>query len=96
MSDIDTQRRDWHKNEAVRCFNSTWDLLEKTDRTEAENRQMIHMAHASRFHWGEIGTPLQFGRGEWQVSRVYATLDMGENRNCITPKPPCNAAWTTA
>jgi hypothetical protein len=35
---------------------------------------MVHAAHASRFHWGEIGTPLEFERGEWQVSRVYAVL----------------------
>lgn len=40
---------------------------------------MIHMAHASRFHWGEIGTPLQFARGEWQISRVYAVLGMSES-----------------
>jgi hypothetical protein len=26
-------------------------------------------------HWGEIGTPLEFERGEWQISRVYAVLN---------------------
>ena len=36
---------------------------------------MLHAAHASRFHWGEIGTPLEFERGEWQISRVYAVLN---------------------
>jgi hypothetical protein len=36
---------------------------------------MLREAHASRFHWGEIGTPLQFERGEWRISRVYAVLD---------------------
>ena len=39
---------------------------------------MIHAAHASRYHWGEIGTPLEFERGEWQISRVYATLNRPE------------------
>ena len=39
---------------------------------------MIHAAHASRFHWGEIGTPLEFERGEWQISRVYSTLKRSE------------------
>ncbi len=33
---------------------------------------MIHAAHASRNHWGEIGTHLEFERGEWQISRVYS------------------------
>lgn len=39
---------------------------------------MIHAAHASRFHWGEIGTPLEFERGEWQISRVYSVLKRSE------------------
>jgi len=40
-----------------------------------ENDKMVHAAHASRFHWGKIGTPLEFERGEWQISQVYAVLN---------------------
>lgn len=68
-----------HKEEAVKCFNATWDLIDKPDRTHEDNVNMIHMAHASRYHWGQIGTALEFTRGEWQVSRVYALLGMGES-----------------
>jgi hypothetical protein len=39
---------------------------------------MIHASHASRHHWGEVGTPVNFARGEWQVSRVYSVLGRGE------------------
>jgi hypothetical protein len=39
---------------------------------------MLHMAHASRYHWGECGTSVNRSRGEWQVSRVYALLGRGE------------------
>jgi tetratricopeptide (TPR) repeat protein len=39
---------------------------------------MIHAAHASRYHWGQIGTPLKFERGEWQMSRVYSVLGRSE------------------
>ncbi|MBA3365282.1 MAG: hypothetical protein H0U03_05785 [Actinobacteria bacterium] len=39
---------------------------------------MLHAAHASRFHWGEVGAPVNLARGEWQVSRVYATLGRAE------------------
>jgi len=63
-----------HRQFAKDLFNLTWDLLDKEDRTAEEDVRMIHAAHASRFHWGEIGTPLEFARGEWQVSRVYAVL----------------------
>ena len=63
-----------HRELAKQLFNLTWDLLEKEDRTAEDNDRMIHAAHASRFHWGEVGTPLELARGEWQVSRVYAVL----------------------
>jgi DNA-binding transcriptional MerR regulator len=65
---------------AAELFNHTWTLLEKPDRTPAEDDEMIHSAHASRFHWGEvgIGEPVNLGRGEWQCSRVYAVLGRAE------------------
>jgi hypothetical protein len=67
-----------HKKFAVECFNGTWDLLDRSDRTPEEDIKLIHMAHASRFHWGEIGSPINFARGDWQLSRVYAVLGIGE------------------
>jgi hypothetical protein len=39
---------------------------------------MLHAAHASRFHWGHAGTPLNRSVGEWQLSRVYAALGRAE------------------
>jgi len=39
---------------------------------------MLYLAHASRYHWGIIGTPRNRAVGEWQLSRVYA--DLGESR----------------
>jgi DNA-binding transcriptional MerR regulator len=59
---------------AARCFNSVWDLMEKEDRTADEDDLMVHMAHASRYHWGQVGKAENVARGEWQVSRVYAVL----------------------
>jgi hypothetical protein len=63
---------------AVGLFNYTWTLLENPDRTPAQNDEMIHAAHASRYHWGEVGEAVNLARGEWQVSRVYAVLGRGE------------------
>jgi hypothetical protein len=40
---------------AVDLYNSTWTLLEKPDRTPAETDEMIHRAHASRWHWARVG-----------------------------------------
>jgi hypothetical protein len=67
-----------HKKFAVDCFNLVWSLMEKKDRTKEEDDRMMHAAHASRFHWGEIGTPLEVERGEWQVSRMYTVLNRHE------------------
>lgn len=79
MTSQDTiAEQEWHKKFAVNLFNLVWELLDKEERTTDENNKMLHAAHASRFHWGEIGTPLEFERGEWQVSRVYSVLERSE------------------
>jgi hypothetical protein len=63
---------------AVQLFNGTWELLEKENRTPAEDDRMMHMAHASRFHWDNVGDDHHRAIGEWQVSRVYTVLGRGE------------------
>jgi hypothetical protein len=75
----------WHRKMAAQLFNHTWDLIDKGDnRTSEENDEMIHSAHASRYHWivvinsgkyPETG-PVNHARGDWQISRVYSLLNM--------------------
>jgi len=65
---------------AVGLFNRVWQLLETADRTQEQDDEMVHAAHASRYHWGEV--PMHERKnlaiGEWQCSRVYAVLGRGE------------------
>jgi hypothetical protein len=63
---------------AVRLFNDVWTLMEAEHRTPADDDRMLHMAHASRYHWGQVGAPVNLARGEWQCSRVYAVLRRAE------------------
>jgi hypothetical protein len=63
---------------AVDLFNHAWELLRLRERTPEQDDELIHAAHASRFHWAEVGTAANLARGEWQVSRVYATLGRAE------------------
>jgi hypothetical protein len=63
-----------HKAFAIDCFNQTWDLIEKEDRTQFDTDRMIHAAHTSRYHWEFIGEAVNLARGEWLISRVYAVL----------------------
>jgi hypothetical protein len=67
-----------HRRLAAELFNRVWSLLEKPDRDQADDDTMLHAAHASRLHWGEVGTAVNLARGEWQVSRVYAVLGRSE------------------
>ncbi|MBI3362023.1 MAG: hypothetical protein HY023_13045 [Chloroflexi bacterium] len=67
-----------HRRLAIDLFNHVWTLLDKPDRTREENDDMIHAAHASRYHWGIVGAAVNLARGEWQVSRVYSVLKMPE------------------
>ncbi len=67
-----------HRQLAADLFNHVWTMLEMTDRTPMQDDEMIHAAHASRHHWGAVGTPENLGRGEWQCSRVYAVLGRPE------------------
>jgi hypothetical protein len=73
---------------AARLFNRVWELLEQPDRTVTDDDEMLHAAHASRHHWGKVGDPTHWARGEWQCSRVYARLDRAEpalhhGRRCL-------------
>ena len=63
---------------AARLFNRVWELLDTADRDEGADEEMLHAAHASRYHWGQAGEPVNWARGEWQCSRVYATLTRAE------------------
>jgi tetratricopeptide (TPR) repeat protein len=77
-----------HRQVAVDLFNHVWTLIETPDRTTAQDDEMLHAAHASRYHWGLVGKPVNLARGEWQCSRVYAMLGRGEpaihhGRRCL-------------
>ena len=71
------ETKDMHRKFAVDCFNQTWALLDKSERSKEEDLRMIRTAHASRYHWDEIGEPVNFARGDWQIARVYAVLGFG-------------------
>jgi hypothetical protein len=64
---------------AVGLYNRCWELLEIPDRTPEQDAALIHAAHASRYHWGEIAdSPARLWRGEWMCSRAYAVLGRAE------------------
>lgn len=70
-----------HRAVAVSLFNHVWTLLEVERRTPEQEDEMVHAAHASRWHWSRAEAPDEAQRlavGEWQCSRVYSVLERPE------------------
>lgn len=70
-----------HRRLAVNLFNRTWELIDlgsggaaadASGRTPEQTDEMIHAAHASRWHWAQVGGPKEVAIGEWQCSHVHA------------------------
>jgi hypothetical protein len=67
-----------HRQWAVQLFNRVWELMDMEKRDQEDTDEMIHAVHASRYHWGMVGAPVNLARGEWQISRVYSVLQRPE------------------
>ena len=76
--DLDEHEKGRRRQLAAALFNHVWTLLEKPDRSVAEDDEMVHAAHASAYHWMQVGTVANRARSEWQCSRVYAVLGRPE------------------
>jgi len=70
--------RGFHRKVAANCFNKAWDYLDMTTRGPDAEREMLLLAHASRYHWGLVGSPMNRAVGDWQISRIYAALGQAE------------------
>jgi hypothetical protein len=77
----------------VDLYNGLWPLMER-ERTPDEDALLIHQAHASLWHWTQVGTANNLARGEWMCSRVYAVLGrvepaMWHARRCVEIATSC-------
>ncbi len=65
-----------HKYFAAQCFNQAWDLIEKPDRTPADDRLMEALSQASIYHWLQRAdcSDQNLSVGYWQASRIQAIL----------------------
>src|SRR5829696_569161 len=59
---------------AVECNNRAWDLLERSDRTAEEADEMVHLAHASCWHWQHAGTEINRLRAMCLLANVYSQV----------------------
>jgi len=63
-----------HNYFANDCNNQVWALLDKQDRTPADDEQLLYLAFASAYHWSQVGSEQNHQRAEWLIARVYTVL----------------------
>ncbi|OPL19274.1 MAG: hypothetical protein AVO35_11895 [Candidatus Aegiribacteria sp. MLS_C] len=63
-----------HQAFSAGCFNSCWTLIDKGERSEEEDEEMVLLAEASLWHWKQRTDclPLNLSIGYWLASRVHA------------------------
>ena len=69
-----------HRYFAAHCFNQSWELIKKTDRTADEDEQLIARGHASLWHWTERAdcTDQNLAIGYWLLARIYCVTKRAE------------------
>lgn len=75
---------DWsnaHLYFSASCYNSAWELIDKTQRTPEEDIEMISRSYASLWHWSQRLDCTDTNRSiaYWQLSRVHALAGQPEN-----------------
>jgi uncharacterized protein YndB with AHSA1/START domain len=67
---------DWHRMEAIDANNSVWELIEKDDRSAADDEEMLQRAYAARYHWARATGrgPVNVARGAWLLAKVHREL----------------------
>jgi len=60
--------------EAIAAFNRAWELIESTERSPADDDEMLAAAFASRYLWESVGGDEQRAVGDWQIAHVASRL----------------------
>lgn len=63
-----------HKKFAKTFNRRVWELLERTNRSQADDEEMLMALCASLVHWRQVGTVVHEQRNQWLFARVYASL----------------------
>lgn len=64
---------------AKRANHQVWDLLEKADRSPAEDEDLLLAAYTSLYLWKEAGTAVHYQRGCWMAAKVHISLHQAED-----------------
>jgi pentatricopeptide repeat protein len=76
-----------HKEFAKSTNGRIWELLDKENRTQLEDDELLYAVFASCYHWLKVGTGLHQQRGEYLISMVYVSL--GVPQQALTHAKKC-------
>jgi len=67
-------------NEAQRHFGiqangRVWQLLEKENRSQREDDELLYAAYASTYHWLQVGQGVHQQRGEYLIAKALLSLN---------------------
>lgn len=82
---------------AIEANNASWDLVEESTRSREDAERMLSAAHAARWHWSAVGTPLNMLRCESLLAAAYLAADQAElslhhAQRCLSQLTNCEAA----
>ena len=69
----------WQRRLGSSANNRGWTLSEQATRSPAEDAEMLHAAHASRYLWSKVGNEKNFALGDLLLGHVHALLGQGQS-----------------
>ncbi len=78
--DLEEIRGGWHRTMGIEANNSTWELIEKADRTPEDDEDMLRRAYAAAYHWERAKGrgPANDARAVWLQSKVQLLTGQAE------------------
>jgi hypothetical protein len=68
-----------HRGLAVAYFNRAWELIDATDRTPEQDRDLLAAAFASRQHWVDAGGTVEnLAIADWQVAHAASLAGLAD------------------
>ena len=88
MADPTFDQRQAHRWFAIELNNRAWDVIEAAERGADDTERMLHAAHASVYHWSQVGTLLNQLRGYCLLTTAYTAAGLPEGaaryaRRCL-------------
>ena len=77
------ERVRWQRRFASDANNRAWALAEQATLTPDEQAELLTAAHASAYHWSQIGSHIEKAQAALLLGQVHARLGHGELAMCF-------------